>query len=82
MAKSNFSIDEMVYNNVLQGKRIYYNQSLKVISYVKLEKKSRQVLIVCTDGDSFPVNQDDVLTWEVNTHLSMTKPNKSKIKNL
>jgi hypothetical protein len=80
MAIAHFTFDEMVYNSIVNGKQIYYNEILYTIDYVKLVKNTRQVLIVTTSGDSFIVNQDDVFTFEVNTPKPMVTPNKSKLK--
>lgn len=80
MAKTNFTFDEMVYNTVIGGKNIYYDSELKTISYVKLIKDTRQVQIICTDGDVFLANQDDVFEWEVNNPKPLVQPNKSKLK--
>lgn len=80
MATAQFTFDEMVYNSVVSGKQIYYNNTLYTIDYVKLVKNTRQVLIVTVGGDSFLVNQDDVFTFEVNTPKPMVTPNKSKLK--
>lgn len=80
MAKTNFTFDEMVYNTVVSGKNIYYGDVLKTIDYVKLVKDTRQVQIVCTDGDVFLANQDDIFEWEVNTPKPLVQPNKPKLK--
>ncbi len=80
MATAQFTFDEMVYNAVVNGKQIYYNEILYTIDYVKLVKSTRQVLVVTTDGDSFLVNQDDVFTFEVNTPKPVVTPTKPKLK--
>lgn len=80
MAKTNFTFDEMVYNTVVSGKNIYYDTELKTISYVKLIKDTRQIQIICTDGDVFLANQDDVFEWEVNNPKPLVQPNKAKLK--
>ena len=45
--KANFTFDEMIYNSVAKGKGIYYDNELKVIDYVKLEKDTRQLTVHC-----------------------------------
>ena len=80
MATAQFTFDEMVYNSIVNGKQIYYDDVLYTIDYVKIVKNTRQVLIVTTSGDSFIVNQDDVFTFEVNNPKPMVLPNKSKLK--
>ena len=80
MARTSFTFDEMVYNSVVNGKTIYYNDVAKTISYVKLVKDTRQVQIHCTDGDIFLANQDDEFDFEVNTVKSTGQPNKPKLK--
>lgn len=80
MAKVGFTFDEMVYNTVVGGKQIYYNDIIKVIDYVKLIKDTRQVQVVCSDGDVFLANQDDEFFFEVNNPKPMLSPNKSKLK--
>ena len=82
MAKTNFTFDEMVYNSVVNGKKIYYNDELKTIDYVKLVKDTRQVQIICLDGDVFLANQDDIFEWEVNTTKVLVQPNKPKLKGI
>lgn len=80
MATAQFTFDEMVYNAVVNGKQIYYNEILYTIDYVKLVKSTRQVLVVTTDGESFLVNQDDVFTFEVNVPKPIVTPTKPKLK--
>jgi hypothetical protein len=80
MAKTSFTFDEMVYNTVVNGKQIYYNEELKTIDYVKLVKDTRQLQIVCTDGDAFLANQDDEFFFDVNLPKPLVQPNKSKLK--
>lgn len=67
MATASFTFDEMVYNTVVNGKQIYHNGDLKTIDYVKLMKDTRQLQIVCQNGDVFLANQDDVFDFEVTT---------------
>ena len=80
MAIAQFTFDEMVYNSVVNGKQIYYNDVLYIIDYVKIVKNTRQVLVVSVEGDSFLVNQDDVFNFEVNTPKPMVTPSKPKLK--
>lgn len=80
MAKATFTFDEMVYNSIVNGKQIYYNDEIKVIDYVKLVKDTRQVQIICQDGEVFLVNQDDVFEFEVNSPKPMVQPTKPKLK--
>lgn len=82
MAKANFTFDEMVYNSIVNGKQIYYNEEVKIIDYVKLVKDTRQIQVICKDGDVFLVNQDDVFQFEVNTPKPMILPTKPKLKGL
>lgn len=80
MAKAKFTFDEMVYNTVVNGKSIYYNGVVKTIDYVKLVKDTRQVQIICTDGDTFLANQDDIFEWEVNNLKPLVQPTKPKLR--
>lgn len=80
MAKASFTFDEMVYNTVVNGKQIYHNGNLKTIDYVKLMKDTRQLQVVCQDGDVFLANQDDVFEFEVNNIKSKMPVTLSKIK--
>jgi hypothetical protein len=80
MATASFTFDEMVYNTVVNGKQIYYNGELKTINYVKLMKDTRQMQIVCQDGDVFLANQDDSFLFEVNTPKAKMPITLSKIK--
>ena len=80
MAKTEFTFDEMVYNEVVNGKKIYYDSEIKTIDYVKLVKDTRQVQVHCVDGDVFLANQDDVFEFDVNTPKPMVKPTKPKLK--
>lgn len=82
MAKASFTFDEMVYNTVVNGKQIYYDDELKTIDYVKLMKDTRQLQIICQDGSVFLANQDDEFFFEVN-NLKPKKPiTLSKIKRI
>ena len=80
MAKTSFTFDEMVYNTVVSGKQIYYNNEAKTINYVKIVKDTRQIQIVCADGDVFLANQDDEFFFEVNNPKPLVQPNKPKLK--
>jgi hypothetical protein len=80
MAKASFTFDEMVYNTVVNGKQIYYNNELKTIDYVKLMKSTRQLQIVCVDSSVFLANQDDVFDFEVNTPKDKKSVTLPKIK--
>lgn len=80
MAKTSFTFDEMVYNSVVSGKQIYYGDTTKTIDYVKIVKDTRQIQIVCTDGDVFLANQDDEFFFEVTTPKPLVQPNKPKLK--
>jgi hypothetical protein len=80
MAKTSFTFDEMVYNTVVGGKQIYYDDVVKTIDYVKLVKDTRQVQVHCTDGDIFLANQDDEFDFEVNIVKLKGQPNKPKLK--
>ncbi len=77
--KTSFTFDEMVYNTVVSGKQIYYEDEIKIISYVKIIKDTRQIQVICDDGDVFLANQDDEFFFEVNTPKPMVQPNKSKL---
>ena len=80
MAKASFTFDEMVYNTVVNGKQIWYDDQLKTIDYVKLIKDTRQVQIVCIGGDVFLANQDDTFEFEVLANKPMMDVTLSKIK--
>lgn len=80
MSKTTFTFDEMVYNSVVNGKQIYYNDQVKVIDYVKLFKDTRQVEIHCQDGDVFLANQDDAFEFEVTTPKPKSQPTLPKLK--
>ena len=80
MATASFTFDEMVYNTVVNGKQIYYNNELKTIDYVKLMKDTRQLQIVCVDNSVFLANQDDIFDFEVNTPKDKKTVTLSKIK--
>ncbi len=85
MAKAKFTLDEMVYNSIINGKQIYYNDELKTIDYVKLVKNTRQVQIICQPDISgntavFLVNQDDALDFEINNPKPFILPNLPKLK--
>lgn len=79
MAKAIFTFDEMVYNTVVSGKSIYYNDELKIIDYVKLIKDTRQIQIHCVDGDVFLVNQDNKFEFEVNNPKKAKMPTLPKL---
>jgi len=86
MAKAKFTLDEMVYNSIINGKQIYYNNELKTIDYVKIVKDTRQIQIICQPDinnhvDVFLVNQDDALDFEINNPKPFLNPNKPKLKN-
>ena len=78
--KADFTFDEMVYNEIVAGRKIWYGEELKVISYVKWKKDIRQVQVHCECGDVFLANQDDVITFEVNKEKPHKKPNRKKLK--
>lgn len=80
MAKTSFTFDEMVYNTVVSGKQIYYGDEIKTISYVKMIKDTRQIQVICVDGDVFLANQDDEFFFEVNTPKPLVEPNKPKLR--
>jgi hypothetical protein len=70
----------MVYNSVVNGKQIYYNDDIKTIDYVKLFKDTRQIEVHCLDGDIFLANQDDEFSFEVNTPKNKEKPTLPKLR--
>lgn len=84
MAKAKFTFDEMVYNSVCAGKQIWYDgdgdetPELKTIDYVKMDKKSRQILVHCDDGDVFTCHQDDLFDFEVNAEKEWKKPTRKR----
>lgn len=85
MAKAKITIDEMVYNTILNGKQIYYNNELKTIDYVKFVKDTRLIQVVCIanpgeEPDVFMVNQDKILEFEVDTIKPIKPPTKPKLK--
>ena len=80
MATASFTFDEMIYNSIVNGKQIYYENELKTINYVKMVKDTRQIQIICTDDEVFLVNQDDVFNFEVNTLKPIATPTKAKLK--
>lgn len=80
MAKTSFTFDEMVYNSIVNGKIIYYDETPKTINYVKIVKNTRQIQIHCTDGSIFLANQDDEFDFEVNIVKLKAQPNQSKLK--
>lgn len=82
MAKASFTFDEMVYNTVVNGKQIYYDDELKTIDYVKLMKDTRQLQIICQDGSVFLANQDDEFFFEVNNPKPKKPITLSKIKRI
>lgn len=70
--EANFTFDEAVYNEILQGKKLYHiddPETPYIIAYVKVNKKLRQIKVHCTNGQSFLADQDEIFTWEVNTPL-------------
>lgn len=85
--QAEFTFDEMVYNSIVKGKQIYYQEAgaspeLKTIDYVKIKKDTRQIQIHCDCGDVFLANQDEIFTFEVQTERPHKKPNRKKIKKL
>jgi hypothetical protein len=84
--KARFTFDEMIYNNVCQGKQIYYfddetgQEELKTIDYVKLEKDTRQVIVHCTDGSVFGCGQDKLHDFQVNNRKEWKSTNMKKLK--
>lgn len=80
MAKTSFTFDEMVYNSVVNGKVIYYDDVTKTIDFVKIIKDTRQIQIHTTDGDIFLANQDSEFYFEVDIVKLKGQPNMSKIK--
>lgn len=82
--KAKFTLDEMVYNSIINGKEIYYNNEIKIIDYVKLIKDTRQVQIICqpdinNDVSVFLVNQDDLLEFNITNPKPFLPPNLPKL---
>lgn len=83
-----FTFDEMVYNSICSGKQIWYDDDadpntspeLKTIDYVKLDKKTRQIIIHCTDGDIIACLQDDIHQFEVTSNKVWKKTNRRRMK--
>ena len=50
----------------------------EVISYVKPTNKSRQLLVVTEDEDTFLINQNQRYWFKTNKELKWAKPNKRK----
>jgi hypothetical protein len=76
-----FTPDEIVYNfgklvgNVIQIDNVNYT-----ISYVKLEKMSRQLSVETTSGDIIPLNQDEFYEFPNLTYTPFKVPTKPKPK--
>lgn len=67
----------MALNNALKGQQFYDDdETLQTIDYIKLEKKTRQVLYHCVSGDVITMHEDDVVAFEVTTELKNKKANK------
>lgn len=78
--KAQFTFDEMVMNSVCTGRVIYYDDKQEVIDYIKVEKKSRQLIVHCASGLVFPCKQDDVFEFEVNNRKVWRKVNAPRLK--
>lgn len=78
--RAEFTWDEAVMNQAVIGMGLYYENELKVIQYVKIEKNTRQVIVHCTDGDVFTTRQDAILEFEVNNKLILKKVTKKQLR--
>lgn len=77
----NFTFDEMVYNGgSIIGKKLWHEEALHEIEYVKLVKDTRQIKVHCVNGDVFIANQDEEFTWEVSNENQNKPVTKKKIK--
>lgn len=75
--KATFSFDEMIYNQTFKGVVIYDDDdNPQVIDYIKIDKKTRQIIVSCVSGDVLTTHQDDSQSFEVNNKLEFKKPNK------
>jgi len=80
MAKGIFSFTEMALNVTCSGARIYYEEELKVVDYIKVEKKSRQLIVHCVDGTVFPCSEDELFEFEVNNNKVLRKSNRGRLR--
>jgi len=78
--RAEFTFDEYVYNQSLIGATIYYDDSLKTIEYVKLDKQTRQIIVHCVSGDVFTCMQDEMFDWEVTTEKEYKAPTLPRLK--
>lgn len=84
--KAVFTFDEMVYNTIVAGKQIWYDEDedgegeLLTIDYVKLVKKTRLIQVHCTDGTVFLTNQDEQQVFDVTNEKVNKMPTRRKNK--
>ena len=82
MAKVSMSFYEAIYNSVLSGMVIEYDDGdgieEKTIDYVKVSKKTRQIQVHCVDADVFLCSEDDMYNFIVTAKKNRVKPNRKR----
>ncbi len=82
MAYQRRSFEEIVYNEVLSGKKLLNNGVLVTIDSIQIEPRSRQIIVGTVEGDKFTCFKDDVFDFEVlvANHKPSIKTNKKRNK--
>ena len=77
--KANFTIDEMVFNSIVSGAKIWHDGQKCTVLFCKVKKLTRQIYWTVLDENdeemTFISDQDDDLTWEVNNTLDLKTAN-------
>jgi len=82
--KARFTLSEMAYNNVAQGKKIWLPDNdntlvLETIDYVKLLKDLRLVQIHLITGRVIEISEDEELLFEVTKNKTWAKGEKKRL---
>lgn len=83
--KARFTLSEMAYNNVAQGKKVWLPNTngqlqLDTVDYVKLLKDLRLVQIHLISGDVVEISEDEELLFEVSANKVWAKGTKRRLK--
>ena len=83
--KADFVLDEMVYNTIMQGRRMHIKDTStgeheeKTIDYIKIVPRSPVIMMHFTDGTRAEASRDNVYCFEVNKKLVWKKGNRSRL---
>jgi len=70
------SFQQLIFDEIFIGKKIYCNDILEIISVIGYEPDTRRVIFKTASGKEFTALKDELFEWEVNAPKETIRPKK------